>query len=68
MHQKILIFTLIMLFSLTSEVYAKSCKKYRSCAEVIADYPDGRFGSKDRDHDGIPCENVCKSRKQVEES
>lgn len=23
---------------------AKYCKYYRSCAEVIADYPDGKFG------------------------
>ncbi len=46
---------------------AKSCKAYRSCAEVIADYPDGKFGRKDGDQDGIPCENVCRSKKQVRE-
>lgn len=67
MHQKILLLTLIISLSLTAEAYAKSCKKYRSCAEVIADFPNGNFGRKDRDGDGIPCENVCKSRKQVED-
>ncbi len=38
-------------------------KKYKSCYEVIKDYPSGKFGRKDRDKDGIPCENVCSSKK-----
>lgn len=46
---------------------AKYCKYYRSCAEVIADYPDGKFGKRDGDNDGIPCENVCRSRQQVQD-
>lgn len=44
---------------------AKSCKKYNSCYEVILDYPTGNFGGKDRDKDGIPCENVCHSKQEV---
>ena len=45
---------------------AKSCKEYKSCAAVIDDYPTGKFGRKDADKDGIPCENVCISKKQVQ--
>lgn len=67
MQRKILLLSLLLLFSFTAEVSAKSCKKYRSCAEVIADFPNGKFGRKDRDKDGIPCENVCKSKKQVKD-
>lgn len=67
MQRKILLLSLILAFSLTAEVHAKSCKQYRSCAEVIADFPNGNFGRKDRDKDGIPCENVCKSRQQVKD-
>jgi hypothetical protein len=31
----------------------------------MADYPDGYFGKRDRDMDGIPCDNVSSSTKQV---
>lgn len=64
------LFLLLLLTALlfTPEISeAKYCKYYRSCAEVIADYPDGKFGKRDGDDDGIPCENVCRSRKQVED-
>lgn len=57
----------VLLLAFTGPVHAKVCKKYRSCAEVIADFPDGKFGRKDGDGDGIPCENVCRSKKQVRE-
>jgi len=63
MYKKTII--LIIIFLLPSLLSAKSCKKYKSCAEVISDYPDGNFGRKDRDKDGIPCENVCHSKEQV---
>ncbi|MDX1471933.1 MAG: excalibur calcium-binding domain-containing protein, partial [Flavobacteriaceae bacterium] len=64
-----LFFLLLIIVSLfTPEISeAKYCKYYRSCAEVIADYPDGKFGKRDGDDDGIPCENVCRSRQQVED-
>ncbi len=64
-HLKV-IFILAVLLSLPGTGAAKSCKAYRSCADVIADYPDGNFGRKDCDKDGIPCENVCSSKKQVQ--
>ncbi len=59
---------LLAVLLLSPEVSAaKYCKYYRSCAEVIADYPDGKFGKRDGDNDGIPCENVCRSRQQVQD-
>lgn len=59
---------IVTLFLCTSEIsLAKNCTEYRSCAEVISDHPDGNFGRRDGDNDGIPCENVCRSRKQVED-
>jgi hypothetical protein len=65
MYSKIIILIALLLIPVFSN--AKSCKKYKSCAEVILDYPSGSFGGKDRDKDGIPCENVCHSKKQVED-
>ncbi len=61
-----LILVLAILLSLPGAGAAKSCKVYKSCAEVIADYPTGNFGKKDGDQDGIPCENVCSSKVQVQ--
>ncbi len=57
---------LAVLLALPGTGIAKSCKAYLSCADVVADYPDGKFGRKDGDNDGIPCENVCSSKKQVQ--
>lgn len=65
MYRKKLMVVFIILF-IPAIAGAKSCKKYKSCSEVINDYPNGNFGRKDRDKDGIPCENVCKSLEQVE--
>ncbi|MBD3654381.1 excalibur calcium-binding domain-containing protein [Kangiella sp.] len=62
-----LILLLIFVLCLPEVSIAKTCKEYRSCAEVIADYPSGNFGRRDGDKDGIPCENVCRSRQQVED-
>lgn len=65
---KLLLLLLLTALLFTPEISAaKYCKYYRSCAEVIADYPDGKFGKRDGDDDGIPCENVCRSRQQVED-
>lgn len=57
----------VLFFSLSDASAAKLCKEYRSCAEVISDFPNGNFGRKDRDKDGIPCENVCRSKQQVQQ-
>ena len=65
MHQKKLLFLFVFFLCLPEVSLAKSCKKYSSCAEVIADHPSGNFGRRDGDKDGIPCENVCRSTEQV---
>lgn len=67
MHPINFILIFILILTIPGISTAKSCKAYRSCAEVIADYPDGKFGRKDGDKDGIPCENVCRNRDQVRE-
>lgn len=64
MHPFIVIIVALSFLPETST--AKSCQEYQSCAEVIADHPNGYFGLRDRDQDGIPCENVCRSKKQVD--
>lgn len=44
---------------------AQSCKAMRSCREAVQAWCNGYKGA-DRDDDGIPCENVCKSKAQVD--
>lgn len=45
--------------------FAASCKSYRSCAEAVKAWCEGRHPGADRDKDGIPCENVCRSLRKV---
>jgi len=44
---------------------AASCGGYSSCAEAVKAWCSGRHPGADRDRDGIPCENVCRSKQQV---
>ena len=67
MFKKTLLLIAILSIFISQVSIAKLCSVYQSCAEVISDHPDGIFGIRDRDKDGIPCENVCRSRKQVQE-
>ena len=43
----------------------RTCKSYRNCAAAVRSWCAGRHPRADRDNDGIPCENVCRSRRQV---
>lgn len=45
---------------------AKSCKQVRSCEEAVELWCGG-YSRADGDNDGIPCENVCSTREQVEQ-
>lgn len=45
--------------------FAASCKQARNCDDAVEMWCNG-YSKADRDRDGIPCENVCKSRAQVE--
>jgi hypothetical protein len=57
---------LICLASLLGTAQAKTCKQVTSCEEAVAIWCEGYRGA-DADHDGMPCENVCHSRNDVEE-
>lgn len=42
-----------------------TCKTVSSCREAVELWCGG-YNRADGDHDGIPCENVCHSREQVQ--
>ena len=44
---------------------ALSCKQVNSCEEALQLWCDG-YRRADGDGDGIPCENVCHSKEQVD--
>jgi len=44
----------------------RTCKQVDSCEEAVEIWCNG-YRRADADHDGIPCENICRSRAQVEE-
>lgn len=47
---------------------AASCKRdYSTCAQVVRTWCDGRHRGADRDKDGIPCDNLCRTKAQVDE-
>ena len=43
----------------------QSCKAAGTCREAVVMWCNG-YSRADADHDGIPCENVCRSRSQVD--
>ncbi|MCF3935464.1 excalibur calcium-binding domain-containing protein [Acuticoccus sp. M5D2P5] len=45
---------------------AATCKDYSTCREAVVNWCAGRHARADGDGDGIPCENVCGSRAEVE--
>lgn len=53
---------------LTSEIAAAqhSCKAVSSCEEAVEMWCSG-YSRADGDDDGIPCENICYSREQVDQ-
>ncbi len=44
---------------------ARTCKQVASCEEAVELWCNG-YRRADADKDGIPCENICHSLKQVE--
>jgi len=46
---------------------AASCKDYSTCREAVIEWCAGNHPRADGDKDGIPCENVCKSKRQVDQ-
>jgi hypothetical protein len=49
----------------TQSVAAASCKNYSNCREAVIAWCAGNHPRADGDGDGIPCENVCRSRADV---
>ncbi|MCO5071591.1 MAG: excalibur calcium-binding domain-containing protein [Rhizobiaceae bacterium] len=45
---------------------ASSCKQVRSCREAVEIWCGG-YSRADADKDGIPCENICHSREEVDQ-
>jgi hypothetical protein len=43
----------------------RSCKAVSSCWQAVEMWCDG-YARADGDNDGIPCENVCRSRREVD--
>ena len=43
----------------------RSCQAASTCEEAVEMWCGGYTGA-DRDRDGIPCENVCRSKSQVD--
>ncbi len=66
MHKSTIIIAAIAIIALPGSALAQSCKAAKSCAEAVEMWCEG-YSAADRDDDGIPCENVCKSKKQVED-
>ncbi len=46
--------------------YAAKCTDYSSCYQAVVAWCSGAHPRADGDGDGIPCENVCSSLRQVE--
>ncbi|WP_322997524.1 excalibur calcium-binding domain-containing protein [Castellaniella sp.] len=64
MHKSTIIIAMMAII-LPGSALAQSCKAAKSCAEAVEMWCEG-YSAADRDDDGIPCENVCKSKKQVD--
>ncbi len=57
---------LLLYVASTTVAFAAKCADYSSCREAVIAWCEGKHPRADGDGDGIPCENVCKSRDQVE--
>lgn len=50
---------------LSAPVAARNCKQVKSCEEAVRLWCGG-YRRADGDGDGIPCENVCRTKEQVD--
>lgn len=65
MKNFILVFVIVM--ALNVSAFAARCTDYTTCEEAVIAWCKGIHPRADGDHDGIPCENVCSSKEQVDE-
>lgn len=61
-------FIMVFIFAMTFSVcaYAARCSDYATCRQAVIAWCNGAHPRADGDNDGIPCENVCKSKEQVD--
>lgn len=45
---------------------AAACKDYSRCEQAVNAWCEGRHSRADGDGDGIPCENVCRSKEEAD--
>lgn len=64
--RSLLIIFAILLFP-TSNAEAKGCKKMRDCKDAVVHWCQMGESRRDGDGDGIPCENVCRNKQQVDD-
>lgn len=57
---------LLALVCSAESVAAASCKEYPTCREAVVAWCAGSHPRADGDNDGIPCENLCRSRAEVQ--
>lgn len=50
---------------LSTPAAARTCKQVSTCEEAVRLWCGG-YGRADADKDGIPCENVCRTKEQVD--
>ena len=60
--------SMMITLAASSGTQAASCKKdYSTCEQVVRTWCDGGHPGADRDGDGIPCENMCRTKSEVDE-
>ena len=60
------IFAAAALSAISTTAIAAKCVDYLTCREAVIAWCVGEHPRADGDGDGIPCENVCRSRAEVE--
>jgi len=66
MTKRCLLLVFLMFLIPSGEVGAKGCKKMRDCKDAVVHWCSGE-AIRDKDNDGIPCENVCRNKAQVDQ-
>lgn len=59
------IMTTFAVFNTILPASAITCKSYSRCEQAVVNWCEGRHPRADGDNDGIPCENVCSSVREV---
>ena len=60
-----IIISIIIVIIFTAQSHAARCSDFANCRQAVVAWCTGKHNRADGDNDGIPCENVCKSRAQV---